>query len=73
MIKIVTTDICNKELLEDEKKYKSHRLVKKIESSLQDVLDGELAFGDVHKLHRNDIVLDMGNTGNSMLSRSQVT
>lgn len=70
MIKIVTADICNKELLADDKKYKSHRLVQKIEPHLQDVLDGELAFGDIKKLHRNDIVLDMGNSGNSMLSKS---
>lgn len=69
----MTSDICNKALLEDDKKYKSHRHVKKMEPSLKDVLDGELAFGDVHKQYRNDIVLDMGTSGNSMLSRSQVT
>ena len=41
----MTSDICNKELLEDEKKYKSHRLVKKIEPSLKDVLEEHLVAG----------------------------
>jgi hypothetical protein len=69
----VSESICTKELIEKESKYKLHRQIKAYDAGLEDILDGDLAHGEVKKQHRSDILLDMGNSGSSQLNTAQLT